>query len=92
VSTPKIARNQEHRQLIRRAALPVEQQTLLEAALLGTWGCRLAEVFACRRRRSDRLHRARKALRDRMAGAAPKAALETSRRWTPGSPAGPAAK
>ncbi|HMG23963.1 MAG TPA: sigma-70 family RNA polymerase sigma factor [Kofleriaceae bacterium] len=82
VSTPgtRIARNQEHRQLVdalRR--LPVEQQTLLE---LHYWEdldiAALAEVFdAPQPTIRTRLHRARKALRDKMADVAPPRVLDT---------------
>jgi RNA polymerase sigma factor (sigma-70 family) len=82
VSTPgtKIARNQEHRRMVEALRqLPVEQQTLLE---LHYWEemeiGQLAEVFdspAATIR--TRLHRARKALKERMEGSAPAQALET---------------
>jgi RNA polymerase sigma-70 factor (ECF subfamily) len=82
VSTPgtRIARNQEHRQLVEALrALPVEQQTLLE---LHYWEdmdiAALAEVFELPQATiRTRLHRARKALRDKMAAHAPPRALET---------------
>lgn len=82
VSTPatRIARNQEHRRLLEvLRQLPVEQQTLLE---LHYWEdldiANLAEVFEMPRTTiRTRLHRARKALRERMAGAAPAPVLET---------------
>ena len=82
VSTPgtRIARNQEHRQLVEALrALPVEQQTLLE---LHYWEdmdiAALAEVFEMPQATiRTRLHRARKALRDKMAANAPPRALET---------------
>lgn len=82
VSTPgtRIARNQEHRQLVDALRqLPVEQQTLLE---LHYWEDmeigQLAEIFdspAATIR--TRLHRARKALRERIEGSAPAEVLET---------------
>jgi RNA polymerase sigma-70 factor (ECF subfamily) len=82
VSTPgtRMARNQEHRQLIEALRrLPVEQQALLE---LHYWEdmdiAQLAEVFespAVTIR--TRLHRARKALRELMEGMAPSQVLET---------------
>ena len=82
VSTPgtRMARNQEHKRLIEALQhLPVEQQTLLE---LHYWEemdiAQLAEIFdspAATIR--TRLHRARKALRDRMEGSAPDTVLET---------------
>jgi RNA polymerase sigma factor (sigma-70 family) len=82
VSTPgtRIARNQEHRQLVEALRqLPVEQQALLE---LHYWEdmdiAQLAEVFespAVTIR--TRLHRARKALREKMEGMAPAQVLET---------------
>ena len=82
VSTPgtRIARNQEHRQLLEALrALPVEQQTLLE---LHYWEdmdiAALAEVFEMPQATiRTRLHRARKALRERMADTAPPRVLET---------------
>ncbi|TMQ22254.1 MAG: sigma-70 family RNA polymerase sigma factor [Deltaproteobacteria bacterium] len=82
VSTPgtRIARNQEHRQLVEALrALPVEQQTLLE---LHYWEdmeiADLAAVFETPQATiRTRLHRARKALRDKMAGTAPRRVLET---------------
>jgi RNA polymerase sigma factor (sigma-70 family) len=82
ISTPgtKIARNQEHQQLLEALrSLPVEQQTLLE---LHYWEdmdiSALAEVFdAPQPTIRTRLHRARKALRDKMEGAAPANVLET---------------
>lgn len=92
ISTPatKIARNQEHLRLLEALrALPVEQQTLLE---LHYWEeldiAALAEVFdAPQPTIRTRLHRARKALRDKIEGAAPPAALqdlETMDRWVQG--------
>ena len=92
ISTPgtRIARNQEHRRLIEALrALPVEQQTLLE---LHYWEDQdisaLAEIFeAPAATIRTRLHRARKALRDRMEGAAPPdvlQTLETMDRWVQG--------
>jgi RNA polymerase sigma-70 factor (ECF subfamily) len=82
VSTPgtRIARNQEHRQLVEALrALPVEQQTLLE---LHYWEdmdiAALADVFEMPQPTiRTRLHRARKALRERMAENAPPRVLET---------------
>jgi RNA polymerase sigma-70 factor (ECF subfamily) len=82
VSTPgtRIARNQEHRQLVEALrSLPVEQQTLLE---LHYWEdmdiAALAEVFEMPQATiRTRLHRARKALRDKMAEKAPPRVLET---------------
>jgi RNA polymerase sigma factor (sigma-70 family) len=82
ISTPgtRIARNQEHRQLLEALrALPVEQQTLLE---LHYWEdmeiADLATVFeAPQATIRTRLHRARRALRDKMAGIAPRQVLET---------------
>lgn len=82
VSTPatRIARNQEHRRLLEvLRQLPVEQQTLLE---LHYWEdldiANLAEVFEMPHTTiRTRLHRARKALRERMAGSAPAPVLET---------------
>jgi RNA polymerase sigma factor (sigma-70 family) len=92
ISTPatKIARNQEHLRLLEALrSLPVEQQTLLE---LHYWEemdiTALAEVFdAPQATIRTRLHRARKALRERIEGAAPPAALqdlETMDRWVQG--------
>ena len=82
VSTPgtRMARNQEHRQLLGALQhLPVEQQTLLE---LHYWEemdiAQLAEVFdAPTATIRTRLHRARKALRDKMEGSAPQEVLQT---------------
>ncbi|HEY5939008.1 MAG TPA: sigma-70 family RNA polymerase sigma factor [Kofleriaceae bacterium] len=82
VSTPgtRMARNQEHRQLLTALQhLPVEQQTLLE---LHYWEdmdiAQLAEVFdAPTATIRTRLHRARKALRDKMEGSAPQEVLQT---------------
>jgi len=82
VSTPgtRMARNQEHKQLIDALQhLPVEQQTLLE---LHYWEdmdiSALAEIFDSPTATiRTRLHRARKALRDRMEGSAPENVLET---------------
>jgi RNA polymerase sigma factor (sigma-70 family) len=82
VSTPgtRMARNQEHKRLIETLQhLPVEQQTLLE---LHYWEDldipALAEIFDSPTATiRTRLHRARKALRDRMEGSAPATALET---------------
>ena len=92
ISTPatKIARNQEHLRLLEALrSLPVEQQTLLE---LHYWEemdiTALAEVFdAPQATIRTRLHRARKALWERIEGAAPPAALqdlETMDRWVQG--------
>jgi len=82
VSTPgtKLARSQEHRRLVEALQhLPVEQQILLE---LHYWEdmeiAALAEIFeAPAATIRKRLHRARKALRERLEGAAPVEALET---------------
>jgi RNA polymerase sigma factor (sigma-70 family) len=82
VSTPgtRIARNQEHQRLLAALReLPVEQQTLLE---LHYWEdmeiADLAEVFETPQATiRTRLHRARKALREKMIGAAPREALES---------------
>lgn len=82
VSTPgtRLARNQEHRQLVEALQhLPVEQQTLLE---LHYWEdmeiAELAKVFdAPTATIRTRLHRARKALRDRIEGQAPVQVLQT---------------
>ena len=82
VSTPgtRIARNQEHRQLVEALrSLAVEQQTLLE---LHYWEdldiAALAEVFEMPQPTiRTRLHRARKALREKMAEKAPPRVLET---------------
>jgi RNA polymerase sigma-70 factor (ECF subfamily) len=82
VSTPgtRMARNQEHKRLIEALQhLPVEQQTLLE---LHYWEDMdipaLAEIFGSPTATiRTRLHRARKALRDRIEGSAPENVLET---------------
>jgi RNA polymerase sigma-70 factor (ECF subfamily) len=84
VSTPgtRIARNQEHRRLLEvLRQLPVEQQTLLE---LHYWEdmdiTNLSEIFELPQTTiRTRLHRARKALRERMAStaAAPAPVLES---------------
>ena len=82
VSTPgtKMARNQEHRHLLEALRqLPVEQQTLLE---LHYWEdleiAELAKIFdAPAPTIRTRLHRARKALRERIEHAAPPQVLET---------------
>jgi RNA polymerase sigma factor (sigma-70 family) len=82
VSTPgtRIARNQEHRRLLEvLRQLPVEQQMLLE---LHYWEdmeiAELADVFeAPQATIRTRLHRARKLLREKMEGAAPRTVLET---------------
>jgi RNA polymerase sigma-70 factor (ECF subfamily) len=82
VSTPgtRIARNQEHQRLLEvLRQLPVEQQTLLE---LHYWEdldiAALSEVFETPNATiRTRLHRARKALREKMEGSAPPTALET---------------
>ncbi len=92
ISTPgtRMARNQEHGRLVEALrSLPVEQQTLLE---LHYWEdmdiAALAEVFdAPHATIRTRLHRARKALRERIEGTAPAAALqdlETMDRWVQG--------
>jgi RNA polymerase sigma factor (sigma-70 family) len=82
VTTPgaRIARNEEHRNLVEALRqLPVEQQTLLE---LHYWEemdiADLAAVFdAPQATIRTRLHRARKALRDRLENTAPRKVLET---------------
>ncbi len=82
VSTPgtKLARNQEHQHLLEALRqLPVEQQTLLE---LHYWEemeiAELAKIFdAPAATIRTRLHRARKALRERIEHAAPPQVLET---------------
>ncbi len=82
VTTPgtKIARNQEHRHLLEALRqLPVEQQTLLE---LHYWEDMeigdLATVFeAPQPTIRTRLHRARKALREKLESTAPPNVLET---------------
>src|SRR5262249_46514570 len=82
VSTPgtRIARHQEHRQLLEALRqLPVAQQTLLE---LHYWEdldiAALAEVFEAQQPAiRTRLHRARVALREKMASLAPERVLET---------------
>jgi len=82
ISTPatRMARNQEHRHLLEvLRQLPVEQQTLLE---LHYWEdmeiAQLAEIFEMPQATvRTRLHRARKALRERMSGSAPPPVLET---------------
>ena len=82
VSTPgtRIARNQEQQQLIEALRqLPVEQQTLLE---LHYWddldSAALAQVFETSQPTiRTRLHRARKALREKMASVAPQGVLDT---------------
>ena len=100
VSTPgtRMARNQEHRQLIEALQrLPVEQQTLLE---LHYWEemdiADLAQVFdAPAPTIRTRLHRARKALRELIEHAAPPRALETldtMDAWAKGLAAGPRGK
>jgi RNA polymerase sigma-70 factor (ECF subfamily) len=92
ISTPatRMARNQEHARLVEALrSLPVEQQTLLE---LHYWEdmdiTALAEVFDSPQATiRTRLHRARKALRERIDGSAPPAALqdlETMDRWVQG--------
>jgi RNA polymerase sigma-70 factor (ECF subfamily) len=89
MSTPgtRIARNQEHLRLVEALrSLPVEQQTLLE---LHYWEDMeipaLAEIFdAPTATIRTRLHRARKALRDKIEDTAPPAVLqdlETMDRW-----------
>ncbi len=93
ISTPgtKLARNEEHRQLLGALQrLPVDQQTLLE---LHYWEelniSALAEIFdAPTATIRTRLHRARKALRELMEGSAPAGVLETLEtmdRWVKGS-------
>jgi len=82
VSTPgtKIARSQEHRRLIEAMQqLPVDQQTLLELHYWEDLGnVELAEIFEVEQATiRTRLHRARKALRDKMDGLAPREALES---------------
>jgi RNA polymerase sigma factor (sigma-70 family) len=82
VSTPgtKLARNQEHQQLVTRMQmLPVEQQMLLE---LHYWEdldiAALAEIFESPAATiRTRLHRARNALRDLIEKTAPPEALQT---------------
>ena len=82
VSTPgtRIARNQEHRHLLEvLRQLPVEQQTLLE---LHYWEdmdiAALAEVFEMPQATiRTRLHRARKALREKLSATAPPQVLQT---------------
>jgi RNA polymerase sigma factor (sigma-70 family) len=82
VSTPgtKLARNQEHRQLLEALQrLPVEQQTLLE---LHYWEemdiAELAKIFDAQAATiRTRLHRARKALRELVEHAAPAEVLES---------------
>jgi RNA polymerase sigma-70 factor (ECF subfamily) len=92
ISTPgtKIARNEEHRQLVEALRrLPVDQQTLLE---LHYWEdmdiAALAEIFdAPAATIRTRLHRARKALRDQIEESAPSEVLqdlETMDRWVQG--------
>ncbi|MDQ3370676.1 MAG: RNA polymerase sigma factor [Myxococcota bacterium] len=81
VTTPgtQLARNEEHRQLVEALrTLPVEQQTLLE---LHYWQDleigQLAEIFEMNAAAiRQRLHRARKALRDQVERSAPPSALE----------------
>jgi len=82
VSTPgtKIARSQDHQRLIEAMQrLPVEQQSLLELHYWEDMGiAELAEVFeAPSPTIRTRLHRARNALRERLADAAPTSALDT---------------
>lgn len=89
VSTPatRLARNQEHRQLIETLQrLPVEQQTLLELHYWEGMGIAdLAAVFESPEATiRTRLHRARKALRDALEKSAPAealASLETMDDW-----------
>ena len=92
VSTPgtRMARNQEHRQLLEALQrLPVEQQTLLE---LHYWEdmdiAELAKIFdAPAATIRTRLHRARKALRELVEHAAPPQileSLETMDAWAKG--------
>lgn len=82
VSTPgtRMARNQEHQQLVEALRqLPVEQQTLLELHYWEEMGIGdLATIFdAPAATIRTRLHRARKALRDRVERTAPPRVLET---------------
>ncbi len=76
----RLARNQEHRQLVAALQhLPVEQQTLLE---LHYWEdmdiAQLAEVFESPAATiRTRLHRARKALRSQIEGSAPAEVLQS---------------
>jgi RNA polymerase sigma factor (sigma-70 family) len=94
VSTPgtRIARNQEHRHLLETLRqLPVEQQSLLE---LHYWEdmdiAALAEVFETPQATiRTRLHRARKALREKLAATGPATpqaleTLETMDAWARG--------
>jgi RNA polymerase sigma-70 factor (ECF subfamily) len=82
VSTPgtRIARNQEHRQLLEvLRQLPVEQQTLLELHYWEDMGiAELAAVFETPDATiRTRLHRARKALREKLAAVTPAEVLDT---------------
>lgn len=82
VSTPgtRMARNQEHQHLVEALRqLPVEQQTLLELHYWEDMGIGdLATIFdAPAATIRTRLHRARKALRDRVERTAPPRVLET---------------
>jgi RNA polymerase sigma-70 factor (ECF subfamily) len=83
----RLARNQEHRQLIETLQrLPVEQQTLLELHYWEGMGIsELADVFESPEATiRTRLHRARKALREALEQSAPPealASLETMDDW-----------
>lgn len=82
VSTPgtQIARNQEHRHLLEvLRQLPVEQQTLLELHYWEDLGiAELAEVFETPEGTiRTRLHRARKALREKLVATTPTPVLES---------------
>ena len=82
VTTPgtRLARNEEHRQLVTALQrLPVEQQTLLELHYWQELGmAELAVVFEVTEQViRTRLHRARKALQLRLERLAPKESLET---------------
>lgn len=82
VTTPgtRLARNEEHRQLVSALQqLPVEQQTLLELHYWQDMGMsELAEIFEVNEPAiRTRLHRARKALQKELARLAPKEGMET---------------
>ena len=82
VTTPgtRLARNQEHQHLVDALQrLPVEQQTLLELHYWQDMGmAELAVIFeATEAAIRQRLHRARKALGELLAKAAPKHVMET---------------
>lgn len=82
VSTPgtKLARSQEHRRMLQvLQQLPVEQQTLLELHYWEDMGIsELAVVFDSPEPTiRTRLHRARKALRERLSSTAPREAMES---------------